>query len=56
MAAEMLEAEARKAFMAFSRAEGGPEQEVLRIFFITLVTGPRRSLTLKLSETKVYEP
>jgi len=25
-------------------------------FFFTLVTGPRRSLILKLSDTKVYEP
>jgi len=25
-------------------------------FFSTLVTGPRRSLSLKLSDTKVYEP
>ena len=25
-------------------------------FFFTLVTGPRRSLSLKLSDTKVYEP
>ena len=25
-------------------------------FFVTLVTGPRRSLSLKLSDTRVYEP
>ena len=25
-------------------------------FFFSLVTGPRRSLSLKLSDTKVYEP
>ena len=25
-------------------------------FFVTLVTGPRRSLRLKLSDTRVYEP
>ena len=25
-------------------------------FFFTLVTGPRRSLGLKLSDTRVYEP
>jgi len=25
-------------------------------FFFTLVTGPRRSLSRKLSDTKVYEP
>ena len=28
----------------------------LLFFFFTLVTGPRRSLSLKLSDTKVYEP
>ena len=28
----------------------------LFFFFFTLVTGPRRSLSLKLSDTKVYEP
>ena len=28
----------------------------LLLFFITLVTGPRRSWSLKLSDTKVYEP
>ena len=26
------------------------------LFFFTLVTGPRRSLSLKLSHTRVYEP
>ena len=26
------------------------------LFFLTLVAGPRRSLNLKLSETRVYEP
>ena len=31
------------------------EQE-LEVFFFTLVTGPRRSLILKLSDTRVYEP
>ena len=25
-------------------------------FFLSLVTGPRRSLSLKLSDTRVYEP
>ena len=25
-------------------------------FFFTLATGPRRSLSLKLSDTRVYEP
>ena len=28
----------------------------LFFFFFTLVTGPRRPLSLKLSDTKVYEP
>ena len=28
----------------------------LLFFFVTLVTGPRRSLSLKLSDTSVYEP
>ena len=28
----------------------------LNLPFFTLVTGPRRSLSLKLSDTKVYEP
>jgi len=28
----------------------------LLLFFFTLVTGPRRSLSLKLSDTRVYEP
>ena len=28
----------------------------LFLFFFTLVTGPRRSLSLKLSDTRVYEP
>ena len=31
-------------------------KEVAGIFFFTLVTGPRRSLSLKLSDTRVYEP
>ena len=26
------------------------------LFFFTLVTGPRRSLSLKLNDTRVYEP
>jgi len=26
------------------------------LFFFTLVTGPRRSLSLKLSDTRIYEP
>jgi len=43
---------------------GGAAGSVLRkpytliffLFFFTLVTGPRRSLSLKLSDTQVYEP
>ena len=34
-------------------AERGASEQVL---FFTLVTGPRRSLRLKLSDTRVYEP
>jgi len=30
--------------------------EVIIFFFFTLVTGPRRSLSLKLSDTRVYAP
>ena len=29
---------------------------VLLLFFLTLVTGPRWSLSLQLSDTRVYEP
>ena len=29
---------------------------VVFFFFFTLVTGPRRSLSLKLSDTRIYEP
>ena len=32
------------------------EGQYLFLFFFTLVTGPRRSLSLKLSDTRVYEP
>ena len=32
------------------------EVTLLFFFFSTLVTGPRRSLSLKLSDTRVYEP
>jgi len=31
-------------------------QNFFFFFFVTLVTGPRRSLSLKLSDTRVYEP
>ena len=30
--------------------------QIFFFFFFTLVTGPRRSLSLKLSDTRVYEP
>ena len=33
-----------------------PGTSLLFFFFITRVTGPRRSLSLKLSDTRVYEP
>ena len=50
-----------------SRRRGGRCQQALRLSyttlffsfffcFFTLVTGPRRSLSLKLSDTKIYEP
>jgi len=35
-------------------AEEAREAQVF--FFFTLVAGPRRSLSLKLSDTRVYEP
>jgi hypothetical protein len=41
------------------RREGLAPEAVLAFFFFfffTLVTGPRRSLSLKLSETRVFEP
>ena len=34
----------------------GIEARFTPFFFFTLVTGPRRSLSLKLSDTRVYEP
>jgi len=37
------------------RGIGASPSETL-LFFFTLVTGPRRSLSLKLSNTRVYEP
>ena len=36
--------------------EDCPRDLALLFFFFTLVTGPRRSLSLKLSDTRVYEP
>ena len=38
--------------MGFDGARG----RTLFFFFFTLVTGPRRALSLKLSDTRVYEP
>ena len=35
---------------------GGDALLLLLFFFLTLVTGPRRSLLLKLIDTTVYEP
>ena len=32
----------------------GPAEDFF--FFFTLATGPRKSLSLKLSDTRVYEP
>ena len=40
--------------MVFWRSGG--EDAILFFFFCTLVTGPRRSLGLKLSDTRVHEP
>ena len=39
---------------AVDEPRGGREAD--RFFFFTLVTGPRRSLSLKMSDTRVYEP
>jgi hypothetical protein len=33
-----------------------PKSTFFFFFFFTLVTGPRRSLSLKLSDTRLYEP
>ena len=35
---------------------GGFRSQCQVFFFFTLVTGPRRSLSLKLSDARVYEP
>ena len=37
------------------QSDDAPSRDLL-LFFFTLVTGPRRSLSLKLSDTRVYEP
>jgi len=39
-----------------SASDPTPYSRQVFFFFITLVTGPRRSLSLKLSDTSVYEP
>jgi len=39
-----------------SRAKWTLSRSPTFFFFFTLVTGPRRSLSLKLSDTRVYEP
>jgi len=44
------------AFLAVSALREHIIAQVFFFFFITLVTGPRRSLSLKLSDTKVCEP
>jgi len=40
-------------YSSYSRVEASI---LLLRFFFTLVTGPRRSFSLKLSDTRVYEP
>ena len=42
--------------LACNHPEGWKLQGHFFFFFFTLVTGPRRSLSLKLSDTRVYEP
>ena len=37
-------------------ADGGEVVGQVFFFFFTLVTGPRRSLSFKLSDTRVYAP
>jgi len=39
-----------------TRVRARPLTPTLLLFFFTLVTGPRRSLSLKLRDTRVYEP
>ena len=43
-----------RAMQERDRAFGRQRQDIF-FFFFTLVTGPRRSLSLKLSDTRVYE-
>ena len=49
----MLAMRRRVAFAMGLRPRLGAASQV---FFFTLVTGPRRSLSLKLGDTRVYEP
>jgi len=54
--------EGRRALVCGRRSGGGKSPagweggKVFFFFFCTLVTGPKRSLSLKLSDTRVYEP
>jgi len=45
-----------RAIEARQREEAKEDRDSKVAFLITLVTGPRRSLSLKLSDTRVYEP
>jgi len=45
-----------RRMMAPRRPTSQGRAALLSLLFFTLVTGPRRSLSLKLSDTKVYEP
>ena len=41
---------------AASLMNAAQDGDAAKVFFFTLVTGPSRSLSLKLSDTRVYEP
>ena len=47
------DAEAKKQA---KKQEKEDKKKVQAFFFFTLVTGPRRSVSLKLRDTRVYEP
>ena len=56
---KMTQAKALTALFVPNLLESGtlhPKPFFFFFFFLTLVTGPRRSLSLKLSDTRVYEP
>ena len=55
---DIEEGEGPKGFSPLHAAAAGGHYQVLVFFFFffTLVTGPRRSLSLKLSDTTLYEP